>query len=113
MGYDLHITRKQFWSDENGPIISLEEWQNYVASDRDIQSDPENPGPKSYIIISHPERWPLWWNKRRGEIYTKNPDKFVVAKLVQIARSLNARVLGDDDEVYGVDPSDPSVTERR
>ena len=59
MGYDLHITRKEFWHNEEGPVISLEEWQRYVASDPDIESDPRNRGPHDYIIISHPDRWPL------------------------------------------------------
>ena len=26
MGYDVHITRKQRWSDKNGPEIPLAEW---------------------------------------------------------------------------------------
>ena len=68
MGYDLHITRRQFWFDEDGDAISLEEWQKYVGSDRDIETDPENPGDENYIILTHTERWPLWWC--RGEINT-------------------------------------------
>ena|GEM_PF-2686269 len=41
MGYDLHITRKEFWADKEGSIITLEEWQQYVATDPDLASDPE------------------------------------------------------------------------
>jgi hypothetical protein len=26
VGYDVHITRKENWFDENGPAISLDEW---------------------------------------------------------------------------------------
>ena len=112
MGYDLHITRREYGTDDCGPAISLEEWQAYVASDPDIESDPQNPGPDNYVIVSHPERWPLWWH-RSGKVYTKNPDSLVVAKLVEIARCLGARVLGDDDEIYGIDPADPMVFEPR
>lgn len=112
MGYDLHITRKKHWSDTDGPTISFEEWRSYVESDPEIIPDPENEGPENFILLTHPERWPLWWD-RSGEVYTKNPDHLVIAKLVQIARTLNARVLGDDDEIYGVDPSDPTITEAR
>jgi hypothetical protein len=36
-----------------------------------------------------------------------------MAKLVQIAEALGARVLGDNDEIYGVDPADPSKFEAR
>lgn len=113
LGYDLHITRRNFWADDDGQAITLEEWLVYVALDVDIEADPQNPGPENYVIASHPDRWPLRWHRRRGEVYTKNPDDLVVAKLVQIARALNARVLGDDDEIYGIDPSDPLVFERR
>lgn len=112
MGYDLHITRKEFWSDEEGPEISLDEWQRYVATDPDIQCDPENPGPEHYIVSTHAEPWPLWWYSS-GEIFTKNPHDEAIAKMVQIAKALNARVLGDDDEIYGVDPSNPSLFESR
>lgn len=112
MGYDVHLTRKEFWADDEGPEITLNEWQAYVAGDPEIVSDPENPGPENYVYVAHPERWPLWWH-RSGEVSTKNPDKLVVAKLVEVARVLNARVLGDDEEIYGIDPSDPMIFERR
>ena len=36
MGYDVHITRKKEWSDEDGPRITEDEWQAYVASDADM-----------------------------------------------------------------------------
>lgn len=107
MGYDLHITRREFWFDEEGEAISLDEWQRYVESDPEIHGDPENPGPENYVIVSHPERWPLWWY--RGEIMTKNPDEKAVAKLVKISASLRARVVGDDGEVYGLAPSNPTA----
>ena len=112
MGYDLHITRKEFWSDEDGPVITLEEWSAYVASDPSIQSDPDNPGIKNYVVASATDRWPLWWDPS-GELLTKNPDDAAIAKLVQIARALQARVLGDDEEIYGIDPADPTICERR
>ena len=110
MGYCLHITRKEFWADEDGPAISLDEWQRYVSSDPNVESDPDNPGPDNYLLVSHPDRWPLWWDAI-GNVYTKNPDPQVIAKLVEIAAVLNARVRGDDNEVYGMDASDPTVFE--
>jgi hypothetical protein len=111
LGYDVHLTRKEFWADEEGPEISLAEWQAYVATDAEIQPDPDNSGPDNYLFVSHPEQWPLWWHS--GEVYTKNPDALVIAKLLSIARALHARVLGDDDEIYGIDPANPMVAEPR
>jgi len=108
MGYDLHVTRKEFWADPEGPIISLDEWLAYVARDPDLAPDWENPGPENARFVTHPDQWPIWLYKS-GEVYTKNPDARVIAKLVQIANALGARVLGDDNEMYGVDPTDPTV----
>ncbi|MDR7269863.1 hypothetical protein J2X20_002492 [Pelomonas saccharophila] len=107
MGYELHVTRKEFWADDEGPEISLEEWAAYVKTDPAITLDRENPGDENYIFQFGQSSWPLWWHKR-GEIYTKNPEPAVIAKLVQIAAKLDARVLGDDDEIYGRDPTDPT-----
>ena len=30
MGYEIHITRKTEWFDEDGPEISLEDWKAYI-----------------------------------------------------------------------------------
>lgn len=111
MGYDLHITRKEFWADDEGPQITLEDWTTYVEKDPEITLDPENPGKENYVIQRGQHLCPLWW-EQRGEICTKNPAPEVIAKLVQVATALRARVLGDDGEIYGTDPSDPkkSVT---
>jgi hypothetical protein len=105
MGYELHITRQEFWADDEGPEITLEEWKNYVATDTSIKLDEENPGGKDYVLYSGQNLSPLWWDER-GEIYTKNPEPTVIAKLVQIANALGAKVVGDDDEIYGTDPLD-------
>lgn len=99
MGYDLHVTRKTFWYDEDGPEISLEEWLTYAATDPDLQLDEENPGDDNWKIRLSDGSWPLWWQSR-GELLTKNPEPRVIAKLLHIARALGARVLGDDDETY-------------
>jgi hypothetical protein len=107
MGYDLHITRREYWSDEDGPEISLDEWMSYRSHDTELAQDPNNEGLESTIFVTRSEKWPLWWS--RGEIYTKNPDDLVISKMVRIPAALNARVLGNDDAIYGSDPSDPSM----
>lgn len=112
MGYDFHITRKEFWSDEDGPSISIDEWISYANSDIDIQPDPENAGNENWIVVIGSESWPLWWSNC-GEIYTKNPDELFIKKLVAIAKSLNAKLLGDNDEIYFFDPAGAVIEERR
>ena len=39
MGYDVYITRKQHWWDEDGPEIPLAEWAALVTADPDMQLD--------------------------------------------------------------------------
>jgi len=36
----------------------------------------------------------------QDDIYTKNPDEPILAKMLQIASALGARVQGDDGEIY-------------
>ena len=104
MGYDLHITRKEHWSDEDGSEISLSEWVKYSQNDSDIKPDPDNPGDENWMIISDSWSWPIWWEKN-GELRTKNPEPAAIQKLISIAIALDARVLGDDGEIYRNDSS--------
>ena len=112
MGYDLHVTRKEFWCDETGSEISLDEWIRYALSDGEIQPDPENPGDENWIVVLGADSWPLWWSAT-GEIYTKNPEAAMIQKLISIANALSARVLGDDEEVYRTDLFGAISMERR
>lgn len=107
MGYDLHITRKPHWFDEEGPVITLAEWAAFVARSPDLApTDKDDPACEDFRLRVADEERPLWWNSP-GEIVTKNPDGPIIRRLVSIAAGLHARVLGDDDEVYGLDPRDP------
>ena len=97
LGYDLHITRRAEWSDDDGPSITLDEWLAYIRSDPAVTPDPDN-GPQDFLVSVGAEPCPLWWD--RGELLTKHPDKAFIRKMVSIARALNARVVGDDGEEY-------------
>ena len=81
MGYDIHITRKADWFDEGGDDISLEEWNRYVAT---YEKD------GNMALFHHFE----------GNVTVKNPDKEILRMMFSIAQSLNAKVQGDDCEVY-------------
>ncbi len=101
MGYDLHITRKDCWADEEDKSsISRDEWKAYVETDPEITLDPDNPFEDYFLYIRAEENWPLWFNPRLGNIYTKNPPTDVIEKIVTIAATLKARVQGDDQEFY-------------
>ncbi len=98
MGYDIHITRANDWTDSESTPITREEWLEQVAADSSIGPDPEN-GEDDFLWLAHPiEPWSLWWY--RGEVYTKDPDIHTIKKMAGIARLLHARVQGDDREIY-------------
>jgi hypothetical protein len=87
MGYDLHITRKAHWSDEDGSVITADEWRVLIDGDAQLR---ENDGALYYDA---------------GEITAKNPDEPLIRKMVEIAQKLDARVQGDDGEIYRGDGS--------
>jgi len=99
MGYDLHITRKKFHADEDGPDITWEEWKAYVATDPELRLAPElgKHMVAMNIKCQYPGPWLDWFE---GSVDTKNPDEAILGKMLQIAKELNAKVQGDDGEVY-------------
>jgi len=44
-----------------------------------------------------------WFWHFRDHISVKNPDEAILAKMYKIATSLNAKVQGDEGEIYGPD----------
>ncbi len=107
MGYDLHITRREDWSDE-GFDITAEEWVQYVHKDPELKIKGVN-GP-CYAVWSgqseHSEPWLDWAN---GQIYAKNPDSPLIDKMIAIAKQLGATVQGDDGEIYDEKSSESSA----
>lgn len=98
MGYDFHITRREYWFDE-GEEIALEEFVGYVRDDGEFRYPGVNGdrfadwrSPKSGY-----ESWLSWGN---GQIDTKNPAPEFIDKMVAIAQRLRAKVQGDEGEIY-------------
>lgn len=113
MGYDLHITRKEHWSDEDSiKDIELNEWLSYIDKDPELEltegywvkvpgSETESqPAPGFCEWNVHPLDERPWFDYSNGCISTKNPDEATIRKMLSIAEALNAKVLGDDDEIY-------------
>lgn len=99
MGYDVHITRAEYWANNEDRQIALDEWLQFIQSDPELIPMPEN---GKYFVIwrsttKHPEMW-FDWND--GNITTKYPDKATLRKMLQIATTFNAIIQGDDGEVY-------------
>jgi hypothetical protein len=103
MGYELHITRSQAnWFDDDDCPITADEWLTLAASDDSLRVI-ENDDNKFIItewecIDSENDGRPFIWHG--GRVSMKYPPRFAFLKMLQLARQLGGRVLGDDGELY-------------
>lgn len=114
MGYDVHITRADDWSESESNPITLDEWLTYIANDPGMRLDNsaevetpdgvlryENEGLAVWTAYSaHDQNGMAWFDYRRGQIIVKNPDNEILAKMKQVAAALQAKIIGDDGEFY-------------
>src|SRR4051812_39875143 len=98
MGYELHITRRKDWTDKGGDI-SKEEFIACVGADPEF-TYPGEGGDRSFDWKSASTGYSglLWWVD--GRVAVKNPEAEFVDKMVAVAAKLNAKVQGDDGEIY-------------
>jgi hypothetical protein len=113
MSYDLHITRRNWWT-EDGKDIGFEEWCAYVAADPELSLDRvavartptgdeiriEQAGLTSWAPRGETEGW---FHHNRGVITFASPEAAQFAKAWVIAQHFNARIQGDEGEFYGPD----------
>ena len=109
MGYDFHITRAEDWSQSETNPIRAEEWLAIVADDPELTLDASN-GP--YFAVwsgdtTDPER--AWFDWSHGRVFTKNPNRATLRKMLGVAERLGALVQGDDGEPH-TDASEISDT---
>src|SRR5579862_3429180 len=90
MGYDLHITRRDDWTDQSGPVITEAEWRDLIAADPELSLDTQ-----TRLAMSDGDYVFAAWNGRAGalayhagEITASNPDRPLIAKMVQVAQKL-------------------------
>jgi hypothetical protein len=99
MGVEFHITRAEFWAENEGQQITSNEWLDLVNADSELTLDKKNG--EFYVVwhgqSAYEEPWLEWSD---GNIYTKWPDTHLYRKMLQIAAALNARVMDDDGTIY-------------
>jgi hypothetical protein len=107
MGYELSIKRE----DENQKI-SKEQWSEYIKSDSQFEPIEEfsaELNESDTLTISTPNAglWksdkgeiPFTFYEEYGEITVKNPDNWIIEKMILIANELNAIVEGEEGEIY-------------
>lgn len=99
MGYELHITRADFWAENEGREISPEEWLALIEADEELTRDNRN-GPYFAILETGEQDVIRWLDWFEGNINAKSPDRVLLGKMLQVAGRLGATVQGDDGETY-------------
>jgi hypothetical protein len=99
MGYELHITRADEWSQNEGREITAEEWLEVVRRDPEFALDERN---GEYFAVWTPtggkdSGWIDWFD---GNLASKHPDRRLLRKMLDVAKKLGAKVQGDDGELY-------------
>lgn len=99
MGYDIHITRAEDWANNESVQIAIDEWLALVQGDPELIPTPENG--QGFVVWRGATKYPeTWFDWLAGNIVTKNPDRATLLKMLKIAAILNAKVQGDDGELY-------------
>ena len=99
MGYDLHVTRARNWTENTGFEISEGEWSDLVRSDPELESDVPL-GANAALWKSENGEVRGWFDWYSGTVFTTNPDRDTLGKLLDLAQKLGARVQGDEGELY-------------
>lgn len=115
MGYDVHITRAEDWTESQSNPIRLEEWLGYIASDPEMRLDGfaeaqvdddtlrvEGEGLAVWVAYSgHETNGNMaWFDYHNGAVIVKGPDEEILSKMKRIAEALHANVIGDEGEFY-------------
>lgn len=106
MGYNIQIVRKKDYDNfEEESDITLLEWQRYLLTDPDLKLSKtffgldDTPG-EGFVIWEKGSEENAWLDFYKGQIYSKNPSESTIRKMMSIAEKLNAKVQGDDGEIY-------------
>jgi len=102
MGFDLYITRNEFWAVSQTPITKSE-WLTLVENDPELELVPEmsDTFAEWHGDSLYDQAW-LDWSKS-GYISTKWPDTALYQKMLSIAKQLGAKVQDEDGTNYPVD----------
>lgn len=99
MGYSLYITRREDWSDSDGPSIELREWIALVDADPTLRWS-EELGDHFAIYSDCDGAKPSWLNWERGNLESKHPHRGMIRKMHLVATALSARLIGEEGESY-------------
>ena len=96
MGYNLYLTRKEHWFEEDGDNIPKEEWLCFAQSRPELTAR-NDLGDDYWALKNGDSSWLCW---SEGNLESKNPSPEFIYFMLDAALSLRAKVEGDDGEVY-------------
>ena len=106
MAYDLHIVRTEDWTDAASAPITKQDVDTLIAADSELawsstdyvdMKDEAGVSTRYYMITWRGQPC-FWWY--RDQIQCSGADEAQQLKLAQMARTLNAYCVGDDNEQY-------------
>jgi hypothetical protein len=94
VGYELHIHRADEWYRSGQRPVTADEWLAVVAADPELRIDGQNG--RYFAVWPGACRYPggTWFDWYEGRVFTKNPDRVTLIKMLELARRLRARVQG-------------------
>lgn len=106
MSYDLHIVRTKNWLDAASNPISKQEVELLIAEDSELEwsssdyvdMNDGNGAITRYFMINWQGIPCFWWYS--DQILCSGPDDAQMVKMVDMARAIDAFVVGDDGEIY-------------
>jgi hypothetical protein len=111
MSYELMITRADSQLSAIERPISRAEWEAAAQSDpiivlasdafEDVKTDAGMERRHAWVLKADPKAGGLWYED--GGITAYSPNQKLIVEMVAIAKKLNAKVVGEEDEVYGED----------
>ncbi len=114
MGYDLHITRADCWTDHAVYPISLAEWIAVVDAEPGMAvHDTGGVYPSFTYTTADGQCLALNWRDGLVTLWGSGWRIETAAQLAVVAQKLGARVVGDEDEEYHADGSYTPWTEPR
>lgn len=116
MGYDVFITRAEHLDKNSDQPISETEWKALLQSDSSLEVSPadyferrtaDGKTERFQMVLwtAHPDRPPFMLID--GAVQITSPDEKTIQKMVEMAVRLRARVIGEEGEVYPLDPPPP------
>ena len=104
MSYDLHVVRTTHWLDADTNPITKKDVESLISADADLSWSEDYVDMRVDGIVTrfYLIEWKgdsiFWWYK--NEIRFNSPEENNQIKLLEIAKTLNAYVVGDDGEHY-------------